>query len=44
MRARFVRDGIVTPRTFAVPAVADARPVRSRISVVLPEPLGPSRP
>jgi hypothetical protein len=44
IRARFERDGISTPRTRALPLVADARPTSSRISVVLPDPFGPSSP
>ena len=38
------RDGIRAPRTVAVPSVGRVIPVRSRISVVFPEPFGPRRP
>ncbi len=44
IRARFARDGIRTPRTSAWPRRrARVIPVRRRISVVLPEPLGPEQ-
>ncbi len=44
IRASVGRDGIRSPSTSAWPAVARVMPVSSRISVVLPEPLGPSSP
>jgi hypothetical protein len=44
IRLRFGRDGILVPSTSAQPAVGGVSPARSRIRVVLPEPLGPRRP
>ena len=44
IRASVGRDGIRTPRTSAWPDVGRVIPVSSRISVVLPDPLGPRRP
>jgi hypothetical protein len=40
IRPRFERDGILVPSTSAQPAVGTVSPVRSRISVVLPDPFG----